>query len=364
MTRHLGIVGGGLSGLALAHRAVQAGVRVTLLEASERFGGQLSSVRDDGFVVELGAEGFVARSEAVPALARALAIEDQLIGQLATTSHRWDGEKLVALAPGEAAEALSFQVARADKGSGIRTFMGGMQAVTDAVVRALEGHVHATLQTRSPVRALACAASGSAVLLDGDARASADVVVLATSGASAARILRASAGFGSDVRSAAEHVGAAQTLSSVTVTLAFRAEDVAHPLDGTGFVVAEPFEGFRACTFISSKFSPRVPEGHVSLRVFFRPTAEELHAEVPWAERAARVLGKVLPLRAAPVRAWVSIWPHALPVFTPEHREAVAKLSAALAPHAVFLAGSAFHGSGIDAAVRSANDVAEALGIR
>jgi hypothetical protein len=30
----------------------------------------------------------------------------------------------------------------------------------------------------------------------------------------------------------------------------------------------------------------------------------------------------------------------------------------------VFLAGSAFHGSGIDAAVRSANDVAEALGLR
>ncbi len=140
MTRHLGIVGGGLSGLALAHRAVQAGERVTVLEASDRFGGQLSSARDDGFVVELGAEGFVARSEAVPALAKAGGIEDQLIGQLATTSHRWDGEKLVGLALGEAAEALSFQVARADKGSGIRTFADGMQAVTDAVARALEGH--------------------------------------------------------------------------------------------------------------------------------------------------------------------------------------------------------------------------------
>jgi oxygen-dependent protoporphyrinogen oxidase len=64
------------------------------------------------------------------------------------------------------------------------------------------------------------------------------------------------------------------------------------------------------------------------------------------------------------VRTWVSIWPDALPVFTPEHRDAVAKLSQALAPHSVFLAGSAFHGSGIDAAVRSANDVAEALGLR
>ncbi|MDF2692581.1 MAG: hypothetical protein K0S65_964, partial [Labilithrix sp.] len=43
------------------------------------------------------------------------------------------------------------------------------------------------------------------------------------------------------------------------------------------------------------------------------------------------------------------------------HREAVARVEAELAPWAIHLAGSAFHGSGIDAAVRSAETIAARL---
>lgn len=347
----IAIVGGGLAGLTVAYRAGLAGHEVTVLEAASRLGGQLSTARDDGWIVELGAEGFVARSEAVPRLAADLGMSSAgadagsaLLDQRATLSYRYDGSGLRALAPGEAAEALSFQVARTDRGAGIRTFVGGMQSLTDAL--ATEVRRRSTVRLDSAVRALG--ADGSRTLVDGEAY---DAVVLATSSAVAARLLLPVLGEGSDAGLA--ELARAETLSSVTVSLAYDAGQVKHALDGTGFVVAEPFQGFRACTFTTSKFAHRAPEGTVSLRVFFRPTAAELETETPWAARAAEVLSRVLPIEGNPRRTWVSIWPHALPVFDPGLREAVARVEQAIAPRSIHLAGSAFHGSGIDAAVRS-----------
>jgi protoporphyrinogen/coproporphyrinogen III oxidase len=353
-SRRIAIVGAGLTGLTVAFRRASAGDDVTVFEAGGRLGGQLSTAREHGFLVELGAEGFVARSEVVPALAREVGLESDLVGQNVTTSYRWDGSALVALAPGEAAEALSFQVARAHKGSGIRTFGSGMQALTDALGRALEGR--AAVRIHSAVTRLA-RRNDATVVCVGDEEHPFDAVVLALPSAPSARLLAASE-LGLPPP---EGLARAETLSSVTVSLAFSRDLVDHPLDGTGFVVADPFEGFRACTFTTSKFDGRAPRGWVSLRAFFRPTPDELSVATPWAERAARVLGTVLPIHGAPAHVWVSVWPDALPVFTPEHREAVTNVESALAPIGIHLAGSAFHGSGIDAAVRSANDAAARL---
>lgn len=361
--KSLAIVGGGLTGLTVAFRRARAGDRVTLFEASSRLGGQLWTTREDGWIVELGAEGFVARSEVVPRLAHDLGMTapdapgerdrgvpwSMLLSQHATTSYRFEGGVLRALAPGEAAEALRFQVAASDKGAGIRTFVGGMQTLADALAGSLRDRVdvHLGREIRAVER------DGARVRLDGEAF---DAVVLATSSAAAARLL-------APLFDAPEltDLAQAETLSSVTVSLGYEAAQIAHPLDGTGFVVGEPFEGFRACTFTSSKFEHRAPDGYTSLRAFFRPTAEELASDTPWAERAARVLAQVLPIEGAPQRSWVSRWPNALPVFGPEHRDTVARIEATLAPWAIHLAGSAFHGSGIDAAVRSAEAIAARL---
>lgn len=367
--KSLAIVGGGLAGLTLAFRRALAGDEVTLFEASPRLGGQLWTAREDGWIVELGAEGFVARSEVVPRLAHDLGMAavdvpgerdrnvpwSLLLDQHATTSYRFEEGKLHELAPGDAAEALRFQVAPSDKGAGIRTFVGGMQTLVDVLATALRNRIELRLgrevRTLEQVR--------TRVLLD---RRPFDAVVLATSSAAASRLLepllRAT---GPAESNALTKLARAETLSSVTVSLGYDARQIAHPLDGTGFVVAEPFEGFRACTFTSSKFTHRAPDGSVSLRVFFRPTSEELDSNPPWAERAARVLGRVLPIDGEPRRTWVSRWPNALPVFTPAHRDAVTRVEAALDPWPIHLAGSAFHGSGIDAAVRSAEAIARRL---
>ncbi len=127
---------------------------------------------------------------------------------------------------------------------------------------------------------------------------------------------------------------------------------------------AHQSHGFRASTFITSKFPERAPEGIATLRIFFRPSAEDFASmdDAAWTARAEACLGRVLPVRAAAARSWVSRWGLALPVFEPAHKARVLTLEAALSGSGVCLAGAAFHGSGIDAAVRSAEAAALALG--
>jgi oxygen-dependent protoporphyrinogen oxidase len=154
------------------------------------------------------------------------------------------------------------------------------------------------------------------------------------------------------------------TVSSATVSLAYARSAIDHPLDATGFVVADAAqdEGFRACTFVSSKLPSRAPADKALLRVFFRPSASD-HAlsDDAFVARAERSLRRALPLRSGFDRAWVSRWQNALPVFDDAHRARVAALEAAFGERALVLAGSAFHGSGIDAAVRSAEAAARSL---
>jgi len=351
----IAIIGGGLAGLSVAFRRIGAGDEVLLLEGASRFGGQLWTERTDGLVVEHGAEGFVSGSEAVPRLARELGIEGDLVGQVETRSFGFDRRGLVPLAPGEAAGFLGFQVGRGDLGKGIRTFRLGMGQLTEALEAAVRGRV----DLRPGVRVDSVEARGAGLAVrfagrheDVEDVEDVDAVVVATTAATAAPILSPIAG------AAAAALAEAETVSSCTVTLAFDRGAIDHALDGTGFVVAVDHQvhGFRACTFITSKFADRAPAGVATLRVFFRPSDDDIEAldDAAWIARAEACLGTALPLRARAKRGWVSRWRSALPVFTPVHQARVAALEAAL-PKGVVLAGSAFHGSGIDAAVRSAD---------
>jgi oxygen-dependent protoporphyrinogen oxidase len=75
---HVVVVGGGISGLAAAHRLVTAGVRVTLLESGDRLGGKLHADEIAGVPVDLGAESMLARRPEAVALARAVGLADDL----------------------------------------------------------------------------------------------------------------------------------------------------------------------------------------------------------------------------------------------------------------------------------------------
>jgi len=187
-----------------------------------------------------------------------------------------------------------------------------------------------------------------------------DAVVVAVPARAAAPLL------GGLFGSAATDLRGSAATSSVTVSLSYARGAVEHALDATGFVVAEAaqVEGFRACTFVSSKLRGRAPSSAALLRLFFRPTTAELAelTDSDWAERAQRAAGRALLVRSSPERAWVSRWADALPVFDDAHRQRVARLEQQLAGTGISVTGASFHGSGIDGAVRSAEAAARALG--
>jgi oxygen-dependent protoporphyrinogen oxidase len=62
------VIGGGIAGLVVALRLTQGGHRVTLLEATDRLGGQLAPQRVGGVELDAGAESFATRGTAVTAL--------------------------------------------------------------------------------------------------------------------------------------------------------------------------------------------------------------------------------------------------------------------------------------------------------
>lgn len=55
-SRSVVIVGAGIAGLTTAYRLLKRGVDVTVLEASERVGGRMSTDRRDGYLIDRGAQ--------------------------------------------------------------------------------------------------------------------------------------------------------------------------------------------------------------------------------------------------------------------------------------------------------------------
>ena len=79
------VVGGGISGLACAHRLFElkkekgSDLEIILLEAGPRLGGTLETERRDGFLLESGPDAFISEKPAALQLCKRLGIEDGLI---------------------------------------------------------------------------------------------------------------------------------------------------------------------------------------------------------------------------------------------------------------------------------------------
>ncbi len=352
------VVGAGLAGLAVAARLVLAKKQVLVLEASARAGGQIHSFVDGELVVELGAEGFVARSRAVPQLCALLGVEGSLVEQLTTDTYCLEDGRLLLLPPGEAARRLGFQVPEEELGRGIRSLSRGMGQLIDALVAGLGSE-----DLRLSVTALAIhrGAAGLEVELFGGRRERCSQLVLATP-AKVARALLQPLNL-----ACAESLATAPVTSNVSVNLLYRREQFAQYPAGSGLLFPESFaaQGLRALSLVDHKFAGRVPAERALLRVFFRPSAEALEgwSDDRFSSEAAQAIAQVLGAKGTPERSWVSRWVEALPVFSPAYRAQVAELDSALQALGVHLTGSAFHGAGIDAAVASASAVAARLAV-
>ncbi len=82
--RRVVVVGGGISGLSTAHAVLQLdpSADVVLLEQGSRVGGNIVTVRDDGYVLDGGPDSWVANKPQATALAKSLGLEGDLIGTI------------------------------------------------------------------------------------------------------------------------------------------------------------------------------------------------------------------------------------------------------------------------------------------
>lgn len=76
---HVMVVGGGVGGLVAALECAKVGMRVTILEASDRLGGLIRSADVAGLTVDVGAESYATRGGHVRALALELGLGDEIV---------------------------------------------------------------------------------------------------------------------------------------------------------------------------------------------------------------------------------------------------------------------------------------------
>ncbi len=174
----------------------------------------------------------------------------------------------------------------------------------------------------------------------------ADAVVLALPAWAAARLI---ADWDPDLAAALDAIPYAST---ATVSLAYRAADVAHPMPGYGFVVPR-VEGrpLLAGTWTTRKFPHRSPQGFVLMRLFLGRAGADAIATAPEDEilAVARAqLADIMGLRAEPVQAWVFRWRGVLPQYEVGHRARVAAIQRRVAAHpGLHILSNAWDGVGI-----------------
>jgi protoporphyrinogen/coproporphyrinogen III oxidase len=464
------VVGGGLSGLAAAHRiherseALRRPVELTLLEARERLGGVIATEDQDGFTLECGPDSFITNKPWGLDLCERLGLRDRLIetdpgrrrsfvvrkgrlvpvpeGFVLMAPHRlgplltspvlsWRGklrmmmDLFIPRRDDDAEESLAGFVRRrlgrealdrliqpliggiytgdpndlslkatlpqflamerehrslilaglrearrrgpgrlSKQASGARYGMfvaleDGMGELPAALAAALPP---GTIRTNTAVRRIIRNEPVSpwlVELLDGPP-IEADAVLLTTEAHAAARLIDA------QDPGLALHLRAIPYASSIIVNVAYRRDQIQHPLDGFGAVVPI-IEGrsILAVSFLSVKFPTRAPAGTALLRVFIGGATQPEHYDLD-DEAIARIvrqeLGELIGASGDPLLMRVGRHPRSMPQYVLGHLDRVATIRRKLARHPrLYLTGIAFDGVGIPDCIHAAESTADAL---
>jgi oxygen-dependent protoporphyrinogen oxidase len=144
--------------------------------------------------------------------------------------------------------------------------------------------------------------------------------------------------------------------STATVSLGYHQSDLPRDLDGYGYVI--PRRAGRkalACTWTSTKFPHRAPEGYALLRVFVGRAGQD----IPWNENDLLALAKeelnlTLGIAAEPLLQRVFLWDKAMPQYNLGHPEILKRIDAALEKYpGLALAGNGYRGIGIPDCIHS-----------
>jgi oxygen-dependent protoporphyrinogen oxidase len=156
------------------------------------------------------------------------------------------------------------------------------------------------------------------------------------------------------------------TYSSVaTVALGFERTAIAHPLNGSGFVVPRVESNeILAASWLSSKWPHRAPEDRALVRTFIggaRDPSALQSSDDELVGRSVRALTPVLGIRAAPILTRVYRFPRANAQHEVGHLARVAAIDNTLARHpGLFMTGSGLRGVGIPDCVADSRRTARA----
>jgi protoporphyrinogen/coproporphyrinogen III oxidase len=158
-------------------------------------------------------------------------------------------------------------------------------------------------------------------------------------------------------------------VSTASIALVWPRDAIAHPLTGTGFVVARRQSDVRitACTWVSSKWEHRAPDRFALLRAFIGG-AHDPHVVDLEDEELARIaradLGRVLGIQAPPALTRVYRWRRAGAQHNVGQRARMEALDQCLAKYpGLLVAGSGFRSVGIPDCIADARTVVGSISI-
>jgi protoporphyrinogen/coproporphyrinogen III oxidase len=252
-----------------------------------------------------------------------------------------------------------FVEAEASGGSVLRSLRNTRPpSAGDGLFRSLAdgmGELVTALERRMPDGSIRCNAPVAAIVRDGTRW---HVSAAGTTATARAVIIAAPARVASELIQpidprAGSLCGEVPYVSTVSVALAWPRSAVAHPLEGSGFVVARRHNDVRitACTWVSSKWSGRAPAGAVLLRVFAGGAHDPGVVDLPDEEIvdiARRDLSGLLGTSGAPLVTRVYRWRDAGAQHNVGQIARVSEIEKRLAGHpGLFVAGSGFRSVGI-----------------
>lgn len=167
----------------------------------------------------------------------------------------------------------------------------------------------------------------------------------------------------------ASRVRGIRYVSTATVSLGFKRSDIAHPMQGAGFIVPRS-EGRKitACSWSSTKFNHRAPEDSVLLRVFIGGALAEHLAEQDEAaliDLAREELCTIMGITAEPVLAKAYRWPKANPQYDLGHDLRVSEIERSLTNFpGLYLAGAAYRGAGLPDCIQGGMAAARSIADR
>jgi protoporphyrinogen/coproporphyrinogen III oxidase len=233
------------------------------------------------------------------------------------------------------------------------SFKGGM----GTFAKKLSEELTCDIRLNSSVQAIMQADNGYSIALD-DTTLHADQLIIATQADTASQLMKTIA------PDTSKHLAKIRYSGIASVTLAYRRDDVEHPLDAYGVVVPSSvgveIDGIQ---FASSKWEHRAPDDIALIRAFFGgpQTRHMLNHDDETALGIVKAeLARLLNITGEPLNHRLLRWEQGYPQYDVGHLDLIAQIEASL-PDGLYLAGNAYHGVGVPDTVHYSQQVARKI---